>query len=178
MSDVWDTGKDDVTPITAGAVKIGQFLVINGRPCKVTDVSHVKTGKHGAAKSSFIGVDIFRDEKWEMVCPSAATVSRPIIEMKKCHVSGISDGYVSLTDDGGNMRDDLQLPDDPDIAQQLKDRVERGVESMVTVLCGMGEEHQKKSMEQAHATSPPFLCNLHLGRFVRLHKKGGLVAYA
>ena len=49
---------------------------------------------------------------------------------------------------------------------------------------------------QPYATSPPFLCNLHLGRFVkcfnhiswlkhltncpkwRLHKKGGLVAYA
>jgi translation initiation factor 5A len=34
-------------------------MFINGRPCKFIDYSSSKTGKHGNAKASITGIDIF-----------------------------------------------------------------------------------------------------------------------
>ena len=46
-----DAGASLTVPVQAGQLRKGDFVCINGFPCKVVDVSTSKTGKHGHAKS-------------------------------------------------------------------------------------------------------------------------------
>lgn len=39
--------------------RVCSHICIKGHPCKVTDVSTSKTGKHGHAKCNFTAIDIF-----------------------------------------------------------------------------------------------------------------------
>jgi translation initiation factor 5A len=40
-------------------------MVFQGRPCKVVGYTTAKTGKHGHAKASITGIDIFTGKKYE-----------------------------------------------------------------------------------------------------------------
>lgn len=53
--------------------------MIKGFPCKVIDYSTAKPGKHGSAKASIVGVDIFTNKKYEDACPTSANVYIPTV---------------------------------------------------------------------------------------------------
>ncbi|CAJ1027286.1 hypothetical protein IOCL1545_000461000, partial [Leishmania shawi] len=61
-------------PLAAGALKKGGYVCINGRPCKVIDLSVSKTGKHGHAKVSIVATDIFTGNRLEDQAPSTHNV--------------------------------------------------------------------------------------------------------
>ncbi len=58
-----DAGASDTYPMAVGSIKKNGYMVFQGRPCKVVDYSTSKTGKHGHAKASITGIDIFKDKK-------------------------------------------------------------------------------------------------------------------
>ena len=60
-----DAGASDSYPLAAGSIKKGSFMVFKGRPCKVVAYTTAKTGKHGHAKASITGIDIFTGKKYE-----------------------------------------------------------------------------------------------------------------
>ena len=53
--------------------------MIKDHPCKVTEYSTAKPGKHGSAKATIVGVDIFTAKKYEDSCPTSATVRVPVV---------------------------------------------------------------------------------------------------
>ena len=55
--------------MAVGSVKKGSYMVFQGRPGKVVDYSTSKTGKHGHAKASITGIDIFNGKKYEDSLP-------------------------------------------------------------------------------------------------------------
>lgn len=137
-----DAGASNCTPIEAGSVRAGGFLVIKGRASKVVDVSKAKVGKHGAAKCHFVGIDIFNQKKYEQICPASAQLAQPIVTRVEYTLVDISDdGYLSLMAKDNSMRDDLKVPSDADLAKKLRDRLDDDKETMVTILGAMGEEH-------------------------------------
>jgi len=139
--DAADSGAADCTPIEAGAVRKGGFLVIKGRPCKIVDMSKAKVGKHGAAKCAFTGIDIFNGKKLECIAPASAGLSQPIVERNEFELCDISDdGFVTIMDSGGHMREDIKMPEDKVIADKLKERFDAGTTTMVTLLKAMGME--------------------------------------
>jgi len=139
--DAADSGAADCTPIEAGAARKGGFLVIKGRPCKIVDMSKAKVGKHGAAKCAFTGIDIFTGKKLEAIAPASAGLSQPIVERNEYEMCDISDDdFVTLMDSGGNMREDIKVPEDPETAKKLRARMDEGITTMVTVLKAMGME--------------------------------------
>ncbi|MEM2221683.1 MAG: translation initiation factor IF-5A, partial [Ignisphaera sp.] len=42
-----------------GDLKEGSYVVIDGEPCRVVDVSKAKTGKHGSAKVHLVAIGLF-----------------------------------------------------------------------------------------------------------------------
>lgn len=115
--------------------------MIKGRPCKIVDMSKAKVGKHGAAKCAFTGIDIFTGKKLEAIAPASAGLSQPIVERNEYEMCDISDDdFVTLMDAGGNMREDIKVPDDPETAKKLRARMDEGITTMVTVLRAMGAE--------------------------------------
>eukprot|EP00891_Asterochloris_glomerata_P005619 jgi/Astpho2/5619/Aster-02871 len=140
-----ESGASLTYPQQAGTVRKNGFLVIKGRPCKVSDVSTSKTGKHGHAKCHFVAIDIFTGKKYEDLTPSSHNCDIPHVNRQEFTLLDITeDGFVSLMDDQGNTKDDLGLPKGTDdaekLAAQIKKDFDDGKELQVTVLKAMGEE--------------------------------------
>lgn len=140
-----DAGSSSTYPTSAGSIKKNGFMVINGRPCKVVDYSTAKTGKHGHAKASITGIDIFNGKKYEDSIPSSHNVDVPNIKRTEWQAIAVDgDGYLTLMDDKANTRSDLKLPDetenDETVASRIKNALEDGRECIVTILSAMGIE--------------------------------------
>ena len=126
--------------------KKGGHLLINGRPVKVVDYSTSKTGKHGHAKANITGIDIFTGRKLEDVVPASHGCEEPVLKRNEYQVLSYNDeGYLSLMDELGNLRDDMQLPTETENDKIVSDRITKGCDDMkdifCTVLSAMG--HQK-----------------------------------
>lgn len=81
--DSTDAGSSHTYPMEGGQIRKGGYIMIKGRPCKVSDVSTSKTGKHGHAKCHFVAIDIFTGKKMEV---NAAESPPLIVPMRSaCH---------------------------------------------------------------------------------------------
>merc|ERR1712183_577992 len=130
-------------PFAAGSIRKGSYMLIKGNPCKVADVSTCKTGKHGHAKCNITGIDIFSAKKYEDSVPSSHNVECPNVTKTEYTVVSIDDGYVTLMNDDGDMREDLKLPELEDLAdvkQRLMDGYEKDEEMICVVQAAMGQE--------------------------------------
>merc|ERR1719487_468092 len=87
--------------------------MIKGHPCKVTDISTSKTGKHGHAKAHIVALDIFTSKKYEDLCPTSHNVEVPFVKRTEyqCLTADGESGEVSLLLESGDTKDDLNLPD-------------------------------------------------------------------
>merc|ERR1719367_797682 len=96
--------------------------MIKGKPCKVLSISVSKTGKHGHAKCNFTAVDIFTGKKLEDMIPSTHGTTVPIVKKTEWEIIDIGDGGdLTLMDDGGEQKTDLDLPTYPDgLAEDIR----------------------------------------------------------
>jgi translation initiation factor 5A len=109
-------------------------------------VSTSKTGKHGHAKCNFTAVDIFTNKKYEDIIPSTHTAHVPVVVRKDYDLVDISDdGFLTLMDEEGEMKEDLKLPDAPDnygreLQKAFEAANEAGKALSVNVCSAMGHE--------------------------------------
>jgi translation initiation factor 5A len=135
-----DSGASATYPMQCSALRKNGFVMLKGRPCKIVEMSTSKTGKHGHAKVHLVGLDIFTGKKCEDICPSTHNMDVPFVKREDYQLMDISDdGYLTLMSDGGDLREDLKLPDG-DLGNQLKSEFEGGREILCTVLKACGEE--------------------------------------
>jgi translation initiation factor 5A len=128
-------------------------MVIKDRPAKVSSVSTSKTGKHGSAKCNFTAIDIFNGKKYEDIQPSTATVAVPNIKRKEYNLVDISaEGFCTLMDEDGGIREDIKLPEFPDnFGREIKTEFETGKDLTVIVLSAMGHDQiveKKETVEE------------------------------
>ena len=107
-----DANAADTFPVAAGDLKKNDFVCIRGRPCKILDIETFKNGKHGSAKCSILGEDIFvTGKKYELVCPAAYPMPCPAVSKAELQLIDISeDGELTLLDEDFEERQDLDLP--------------------------------------------------------------------
>lgn len=140
-----ESGASLTYPQQAGTIRKNGYLVINNRPCKVVDVSTSKTGKHGHAKCHFVAIDIFTGKKYEDLTPSSHNCDVPNVSRAEYTLIDINDeGYLSLMEESGAIRDDMRLPTGTDEAEKLAELIKvefaDGKELVVSVLKAMGDE--------------------------------------
>jgi translation initiation factor 5A len=134
-----DSGASDCFPVQCSSLRIGGFVVIKNRPCKIVQMSISKTGKHGHAKVHLVGTDIFTEKKYEELCPSTHNMYVPIVKRTEYTLCSIEEEFCSLMDANGDIRDDLKIPES-DLGDQIRKGYENGKEISVTVLSAMKEE--------------------------------------
>merc|ERR1712146_692016 len=124
-------------PTSAGSIRKGSHMLIKGFPCKVAEVTTSKTGKHGHAKAAITGVDIFTGKKHEDSVPTSHNVDCPnVTKTEFTLISCDDDGYVTIMDDDGEMREDLKLPeleDLQDVANKIRQMLKDDEEALITV---------------------------------------------
>lgn len=119
------------------------YMMIKGKPCKVLNISVSKTGKHGHAKCNFTAVDIFTGKKLEDMIPSTHGTTVPIVKKTEWEIIDIEeDGVLTLMDEAGNQKTDLNLPTFPDnMADEIRAAWDGGENSvMVSVQAAVGIE--------------------------------------
>ena len=118
--------------------------MIKGNPCKVLSISVSKTGKHGHAKCNFVATDIFTGKKYEDMIPSTHGTTVPIVNKSEWEIIDIGEdeGELTLMDEGGNQKTDLNLPTFPEgLADDIRNAWNGGENSvMVTVQSAVGVE--------------------------------------
>lgn len=137
-----DAGASETIPVSAGSCKKGSHVVLKGNPCKVTEVSTSKTGKHGHAKASITGIDIFTGKKYQDIAPTSHNLMQPVIVKKDYQLIQIEeDNFISLMDDDGTIREDLCLdPQGDEIHSKIREDFFANKELTVTVLKCMQKE--------------------------------------
>merc|ERR1711918_24065 len=138
-----DAGASTTYPMEAGQIRKGGHIVIKNRPCKVVDVSTSKTGKHGHAKAHFVALDIFTGKKLEELCPCSHNALVPNVDRNDWQVVDCGDGPgdpISLMNpEDGEMKDDMNMPNDPELCDNIKANFDSGSDTYVTVIEAMGE---------------------------------------
>merc|ERR1712179_475064 len=140
--------REGTVPISAGSIRKGMYVMLKGKPCKVTDYSTAKVGKHGSAKAKVIGVSIFDDTKNEEICPTSHNMLQPVVTRTTYQFMGLSANdpeYAMLFNIEANpdeqLRQDVRMPtNDPAKTQQMVDAVENGKYVSVVIISAVGEE--------------------------------------
>ena len=136
-----DAGASFTYPMQAGNIRKGGYIVIKNRPCKVSDVSTSKTGKHGHAKCHFVAIDIFTNKRLEDLTPSSHNCEVPHVTREDYSLLDVSDdGFISLMDDSGNDKSDLRLPEDTVLSSAIEKGFNEEKALVITILKSMGEE--------------------------------------
>jgi translation initiation factor 5A len=126
--------------------------VIKGHPCKVSDVSTSKTGKHGHAKCNFTAIDIFTNKKYEDIVPSTHNTHVPNVTRKDYSLVDISeDGFCSLFDaETSETREDIKLPEIPEgFAREIRMAFDEGKALIVSLQSAMNIEQIIAFKEEA-----------------------------
>jgi len=146
-----NAGASDTYPIQCSALRKNGHVVIKGRPCKIVEMSTSKTGKHGHAKVHLVAIDIFAGKKLEDICPSTHNMDVPNVKRIEYPLINIEEGYLSLMNSDGALKDDVKVPES-DLGNQIKTDFEGGKELIITVVSAMGEEMAMSCKEAPKGT--------------------------
>ncbi len=118
----------DIKYKTAGSLQKGNYVVMDGVACIVSDVSISRPGKHGHAKVNFSGVGLIDGKKRVMVAPGSDNVDVPIIDKRNAQVLSIHGSHCSVMDSETFESFDLDIP------AELADDIKEGVTVLYWVI--------------------------------------------
>ena len=111
-------------------LKKGDFVLIDGAPCKVENVSTSVSGKHGAAKTRVEAVGLFDKRRRSIVKPADEEVDVPLLLRKKAQVLAIIGDRVQLMDLETYETFELDIP------ENKKDKLQEGEETIYYEIMG------------------------------------------
>jgi len=139
-----DAGSSLTYQKQASHLKKNDHAMLKGNPCRVLEMTTAKAGKHGAAKASIVGTDIFTNKKYEDSCPSTHNIDCPTVRKTEYTLLDIADdGFLSLLRPDGELKNDLKLPTDEDSAElvaRLKEAFAADKEILCVVMEAMAKE--------------------------------------
>lgn len=97
--------------------------MLKGFPCKVSEYSTAKPGKHGSAKATIVGNDIFTNKRYEEIAPTGATIGVPNVTKEEVEVADVdeTDNFVSYIKVNGDIDSTLKMPvEDEDTYKELQ----------------------------------------------------------
>ncbi len=107
---------------TLGELKKGSYIVIDGEPCRIVEISRAKTGKHGSAKAHVVAIGVFSGQKKTLVAPVDTRVQVPVIEKRLGQVLAVMGDTVQLMDMETYDTFEVEMPDD----EQLRAKIQPG----------------------------------------------------
>jgi translation initiation factor 5A len=141
---VTDSGASLTTKVDTNRLKPGSLVMMKGNPCKVTEVSTAKTGKHGSAKVILKGKDLLTMKVYECTYHAGDLVDAPTITRKEYQLLHVDEDRLELLTADGEVKSDVNLPTEEhlkDVKNKILEIFEAGKnECLVTVIDCMGVE--------------------------------------
>ena len=148
-----DAGASMCEKTDTNRLKPGSLIMIKGNPCKVTEVSTAKPGKHGSAKVIMKGKDILSNKVYECTYHAGDMVDAPIVKKIEYNLLNIDEEVLQLLTPEGEVKEDVNLPTEEhlkDVANKIKQIFEEGKkECLVTVIATLGKEQVTECREGA-----------------------------
>lgn len=147
-----DVGASPAYPVQCGALQKGVYVVLKDRPCRIMEINVSKTGKHGHAKATITGLDIFTSKKYEENHPTSHTVDVPNVQRTQYQLLDITEnGFLSLKSADGATKDDVQVPEG-DVGTKIEQlfRTEKK-EVDAQLLSAMGEDKVEEAYQGANS---------------------------
>lgn len=113
-----------MTYATLGELKVGSYIVIDGEPCRIVEMSKAKTGKHGSAKAHVVAIGLFTGNKKTLTAPVDTRVEVPIIEKRFGQIIADTGETVQVMDLETFETFEVEKPKDEDLRSKLSPGVE------------------------------------------------------
>ncbi|MDD5499393.1 MAG: translation initiation factor IF-5A [Candidatus Nanoarchaeia archaeon] len=111
----------EVRPIDLHDVKVGRYIIIDGVPCVVKNITSSAPGKHGHAKFRIEGEGVFDGKKRIVAMSGHGRVESPVIDKKNAQVLSISGNKVQVMDMETYETFELDMPLDPEVAKKVRE---------------------------------------------------------
>jgi translation initiation factor 5A len=85
-------------PVDVGSLKVGGYMIIDGEPCHIVDITKSKPGKHGSAKARIVAIGVFDGQKRQFVKPVDLGAEVPIIDKRMGQVYAVNPNGVQIMD--------------------------------------------------------------------------------
>lgn len=135
-----------LTPLRAGELKKGGYIQIKGHPCKIQEMSTSKTGKHGHAKMNIVAIDVLTGKKYEDMTPTSHNVDVPVVTRTEYQVIDHADGYLSLMDPAGNMKEDVIMPEG-ELGDKIVEGMSAGDKDVIVAVLAAPEGEKAENCE-------------------------------
>lgn len=103
-------------------LKKGRFIIVDGEPCRIANMSVSAPGKHGHAKYKVDAIGLFDGQKRSFVKPSSARIEIPIIERSSAQIIALMGNSAQLMD--LSTYETFELP----IPMHLRGELQEGAE--------------------------------------------------
>ena len=97
---------------SVGSLQKGNYVIIDGVACKVSDTQTSRPGKHGHAKVRLSAVGLIDDKKRVVVMPGHDNIDVPIVEKKSAQVLSINGDMANVMDSESYETFDLKIPEE------------------------------------------------------------------
>lgn len=111
-------------PTDVGSLRVGGYMIIDGEPCHIVEITKSKPGKHGSAKFRITAIGVFDGQKRSFVKPVDLGAEIPIIDKRMGQVFAVNPTSVQIMDLETYEYIDASFPDDP----ELKSKIVSGAE--------------------------------------------------
>lgn len=103
-------------------LKVNRYMLVDDEPCKITNITTSKPGKHGSSKARIEAVGLFDGNKRSVVYSVTDKIYVPMIDKRKAQVLSVQGDQIQLMDTESYDTFDMNLPED------LQGEVEAGQE--------------------------------------------------
>jgi len=111
-------------PVELGSLKAGSYVLIDGEPCRIVEMTKSKPGKHGSAKARVVAIGVFDGVKRSFVKPVSAQVEVPMIEKRGGQVIATLPSTLQVMDLETYEIFETPFPED----EKLRDKITQGAE--------------------------------------------------
>jgi len=115
----------DKTKVQVSRLKPGRYIILDGEPCRIVNVTVSSPGKHGSAKARIEAVGVFDKKVRSIVKPTHDQVDVPIIDKRTAQVIAMTPDTVQIMD-----METYQLYDVPietGVDESIKDQLREGI---------------------------------------------------
>lgn len=104
----------------------GNYVMIDGKPCKIDSYTTAKPGKHGSAKARIECTGVFDGQKRSISQPVDASIRVPIVNRKEGQIVNIEGDEIQLMD--LNTYDTFRVKIDTDDGDSLDYSTDENIE--------------------------------------------------
>lgn len=103
--------------VEAGKLRNGSFVMIDGEPCEVRDVSKSSPGKHGSAKAKIKARGLFDEKDRHITKPADTMMMSPDLDKKEGQVVSIDGNIAQVMDMDSYETEEMDIPDEFDASE-------------------------------------------------------------